>query len=147
VTDGRTPVDFRIYHPFDHDRSALGGVQYRAGFEDWSSQEVFVVQLEEAAGYDDDREAVDWSPIARFDHGRPHDVFSAADGLHLDLHQRHDPKDVYEHVHLGTHLRPRDPLAAFTRLQEVFRDDHNRAYLLDYYLRDLQRFNPAVLRL
>jgi len=147
VTDGRTPVDFRIYHPFEHDRSALGGVRYRAGFEDWSSQEVFVVQLEEAAGYDDDREAVDWSPIARFDHGRPHDVFSAADGLHLDLHRRQDPKNDYEHVHLRTHLRPRDPLAAFTRLQEVFRDDHNRAYILDYYLGDVHRFNPAVLRL
>ena len=94
MTDGRTPVDFRIYHPFEHDRSAFGGVRYRAGFEDWSSQEVFVVQLEEAAGYDDDREAVDWSPIARFDHGRPHDVFSAADGLHLDLHRRQDPKTI-----------------------------------------------------
>lgn len=138
-------VDFRIRHPFDDTYDHLGNLQYRAGFEDWDSPEAFVIQLEEARGYDADGGTVLWSPIARFDHLRPHDVFDADDGLHIDLYRRGE--QGYTHLDLGVHLAPRDPLAAFTRLQRAFESDPNRRALVAYYVGDRSRIDPGDLRL
>ena len=138
-------VEFRIRHPFDDTYQGLGNLQYRAGFEDWDAPGAFVIQLEEALGYDEDGGTVLWSPIARFDHLRPHDVFDPADGLHIDLYRREE--QGYTHLDLGVHLEPRDPLAAFTRLQRVFESEQNRQALVAYYVDDRSRFAPEDLRL
>lgn len=57
------------------------------------------------------------------------------------------PADDYDHVDLGFHLRPRDPLGAFTRLQQVLDQRPNREYLIDYYRGTVRRFEPSVLTL
>jgi len=139
------PVEFRISHAFDDAYEGLGSLRYRAGFEDWDAPSAFVVQLEEATGYDGGRAAVDWHPVARFDHGRPHDVLDPAEGLHLDLYRRGVP-DEYETVDLGR-PRPRDLGGLFFRLQSVFEDDHNRALLVSYYRDEIERFDPRRLSL
>lgn len=138
-------VDFRIRHPFDDTYEGLGNLQYRAGFEDWDAPDAFVIHLEEALGYDEDGGTVLWSPIARFDHLRPHDVFDPADGLHIDLYRRGE--QGYRHLDLGVHLEPRDPLAAFTRLQQVFESEPNRKTLVAYYVGARRRITPGDLRL
>lgn len=124
----------------------LHPLRYRAGFEDWDDPGAFVVQLEEAMGYDDGRTAVHWHPVARFDHERPHDVFDPAEGLHLDLYRRGTP-DEYETVDLGVRFAEREPLAALSRLTLSLEHPENRELLAAYYRGERTRFPPGAFAL
>lgn len=84
MNDGHR-IDFRIVHSFGDAYEGLGTVCYRAGFEDQEHPEAFVVQLEGTSGYDGARESVEWTPIARFDHGRPHNVFDPDEGNYTSI--------------------------------------------------------------
>lgn len=126
-------IDFRVSHSVPHGCQTLGSVRYRAGFEDWDDPGAFVVQLEEAIGYSQNREAVDWSPIARFDHLRPHDVFDLDEGVHLDVYRRDGPRDSYVSIALGSYPSEQNPKALCFNLQQVFRTPSNVTVLLEYY--------------
>jgi hypothetical protein len=127
-------ISFRISRPVPVDFPEVGSVRYRAGFENWDDPGAFVIQLEEATGYVWDRGVVDWSPIARFDHLRPHDVLDPDEGVHIDVYRRDEPADRYTSVTLEKYPSERNPKALFFNLQRVFRMPPNVTVLLEYYI-------------
>jgi len=64
--------------------------------------------------------------------------------LHIDLYRQGVSVNDYDHVDLEYHLRPRDPLSSFTRLQQVFGHRPNREYVTNYYRGDVRRFDHRL---
>ncbi|PSQ20613.1 hypothetical protein BRD01_14060 [Halobacteriales archaeon QS_8_65_32] len=64
--------------------------------------------------------------------------------LHIDLYRQGVSVNDYDHADLEYHLRPRDPLSAFTRLQQVFGHRPNREYVTNYYRGDVRRFDHRL---
>lgn len=87
-----------------------------------------------------------WSPIARFDHLRPHDIFDPEEGVHLDVYRRDEPGDCYETISVGVYPRERDPQALFYFLQELFEIPANVNVLLRYYTHRLRSIDPDCIR-
>lgn len=140
-------IDFRINRPIPHDVPGVASVHNRAGFENWERPDAFVIQMEEARGFDADRGITDWSPIARFEHLRPHDLFDPTEGIHLDVYRRADSTHEYKTIDIGVSSLREDTQALFFSLVQVFELDSNVETLLHYYVEQRGTIRSSAITL